>query len=208
MSAQKPIHRYAQRPSKKRALEGSIQWSFRIATYIVILAAGYIFGNIAYNGSKAVFTTQAPFINTDFLTQKPQTLHVYEPKEIYNELAQINRQQIALRKDRLALGSGEKEAAGEISAQLSTLQERYDLLDEQRKEGRLMYSDTEYRALENTPDTAEFAYKNYAYSGGGIGPAIIGSGSHGAAVVPAISGISSKGTVWVVPSANVMVTLS
>ena len=47
-----------------------------MATYLVIISAGYIFLNIAINGSKAVFTTEAPFINIEFLTQKPQTLHV------------------------------------------------------------------------------------------------------------------------------------
>ena len=56
--------------------------TFRLATYLVIICAGYLFLNITINGSKAVFTTEAPFINIEFLTQKPQTLHVFEPKEI------------------------------------------------------------------------------------------------------------------------------
>ena len=159
-----------------RALtESLIQWFFRVATYIVILAAGYIFANIAYNGSKAVFTTEAPFINIAFLTQKPQTLHVYEPKEIDAELKSINTKQIKLRAERKALGSSDKEAAAAIYAELEALEERYEALDEQRKEGRLMYSDSEYRALAETPDESLYAYSNYAYSGGGIGPAIIGT---------------------------------
>ncbi len=175
MSAQKQTHRYSKRPSRRALAESLVQWFFRIATYIVILAAGYLFANIAYNGSKAVFTTQAPFINIDFLTQKPQTLHVYEPKEIDAELKANNAKQIKLRAERNALGSKDKEGAAAINTELDTVEERYEALDEQRKEGRLMYSDTEYRALEETPDENLYAYSNYAYSGGGIGPAIIGT---------------------------------
>jgi phosphate transport system permease protein len=175
MSAQKQTHRYSYRPSKRRAVETGVKWFFRLATYIVILSAGYIFANIAINGSKAVFTTQAPFINTDFLTQKPQTLHVYEPMEIDTELKQINAQQIQLRTERNNLGSGEKGAASAITEQLEALEDRYELLDAQRKEGRLLYSDSEYRQLAEKPSETDYAYSNYAYSGGGIGPAIIGT---------------------------------
>lgn len=175
MSAQKHTHQYSKRPSPRALVESLVKWFFRIATYIVILAAGYLFANIAYNGSKAVFTTKAPFINTDFLTQKPQTLHVYEPMEIDTELKSNNAKQIKLRAERKALGSGDNEGAATINTALDALQERYEILDEQRKEGRLLYSDSEYRALEETPDESLYAYSNYAYSGGGIGPAIIGT---------------------------------
>jgi phosphate transport system permease protein len=175
MSNQKQPHRYARRPSTRRAIEATVKWSFRLATYLVILSAGYIFGNIAYNGSKAVFTTQAPFINIDFLTQKPQTLHVYEPKTIDTELKQNKAQQIKLRAQRKDLGSGEHDASAAISAQLDALKAEYQALDEQRKEGRLLYSDSEYRQLSELPSKTEYTYSNYAYSGGGIGPAIIGT---------------------------------
>lgn len=175
MSAQKQTHLYSHRPSKRRSVEAGVKWFFRLATYVVILAAGYIFANIAYNGSKAVFTTQVPFINIDFLTQKPQTLHVYEPKEIDTELKQINARRIVLRTERKDLGSGEKEAAAALTEELNALDERYEALDRERKEGRLLYSDSEYRKLAETPSETEYAYSNYAYSGGGIGPAIIGT---------------------------------
>lgn len=175
MSAQKQSHRYSKRPSRRATFESIIKWFFRIATYVVILAAGYIFANIAYNGSKAVFTTQAPFINIAFLTQKPQTLHVYEPLEIDTELKKINAEQIKLRAERKNLGSKDTESAAKITAQLDALKERFEVLDAERKEGRLLYSDSEYRALEETPDESLYAYSNYAYSGGGIGPAIIGT---------------------------------
>lgn len=175
MSAQKQKNPYAHRPSKRAALEKTVKWSFRLATYLVILSAGYIFANIAYNGSKAVFTTEAPFINIAFLTEKPQTLHVYEPKEIDTQLSQINAQEIKLRAKRKDLGSSDKGAAEALTTQLKSLRERYDLLDVERKKDRLLYSDSEYRALPEKPSETEYAYSNYAYSGGGIGPAIIGT---------------------------------
>lgn len=175
MSAHKQTHIFSHRPSTRRTIEGTVKWSFRMATYLVILSAGYIFANIAYNGSKAVFTTQAPFINIDFLTQKPQTLHVYEPKEIDDELEQINARQIALRAERTNLGSGDTETAATLTAQLKDLQKRYKTLDVARKKGRLLYSDSEYRQLAEKPSETQYAYSNYAYSGGGIGPAIIGT---------------------------------
>lgn len=170
-----PHSAFTRRPSKRRFYEALVQWMFRLGTYIVILAAGYIFANIAINGSKAVFTTEAPFINIAFLTQKPQTLHVYEPKAVYEEMERINRERLGLRRDLRDLGKSDPEQKLALKAQIATLDENYDTLDIERKEGRLRFSDTEYRALEETPSKEEFVYSNYAYSGGGIGPAIIGT---------------------------------
>lgn len=175
MSAQKAPHPFSKRKSRQAAFESFTTLFFRLATYAVIIAAGYIFFNIAYNGSKAVFMTKAPFINIAFLTQKPQTLHVYEPKKIYDELASIKAEILSSKAKKAALGSGAKTEAAAYSSQIETLEERYETLDEERKEGRLMYSDSEYRALPEPPSEELYAYNNYAYSGGGIGPAIIGT---------------------------------
>jgi len=168
---------FTKRPSRRNALETGIVWFFRLATYLVIAAAGYIFGDIIYNGSKAVFKTEAPFINIEFLTQKPQTLHVYEPKEIYDEIKSINAEIVTLKAKRRALGSSEEAniEAAEITTQIADLETRNETLDYERKAGRIMYSDSEYRAQETLPSKDEYAYNNYAYSGGGIGPAIIGT---------------------------------
>ena len=117
---------YTRRPSKRRFYEGLIQWMFRLATYIVILAAGYIFANIAINGSKAVFTTEAPFINITFLTQKPQTLHVYEPKAVYEEMESINRERLSLRRDLRDLGKSDPEQKIILKVQIAALDENYD----------------------------------------------------------------------------------
>lgn len=175
MSAHKTSHAFSKRHTRQQVTEKLTSGFFRLATYLVIIAAGYIFLNIAYNGSKAVFTTKAPFINIAFLTQKPQTLHVYEPKEIYNELKSINAEIVSTKAKKKNLGSGEKTQIIEYAAHIETLETRYKALDEERKEGRLMYSDSEYRQLAETPSEEHFAYNNYAYSGGGIGPAIVGT---------------------------------
>jgi phosphate transport system permease protein len=53
-------------------------WGFRLATYAVLAAATYIFLDIGIKGSRTVFTSHAPFINTAFLTQPPQTLYVFD----------------------------------------------------------------------------------------------------------------------------------
>lgn len=175
MSASNEQHIFSKRPSKKAALEASISGAFGLATYIVILCAGYIFMNIAINGSKAVFTTEAPFINIEFLTAKPQTLHVFEPKAIDTELKSIKAKVISLEAKQRNLGSGETAAAEAFGQQIDALEERREALDVQRKEGRLMYGDDAYRALDAEPSSEQFVYSNYAYSGGGIGPAIVGT---------------------------------
>jgi phosphate transport system permease protein len=175
MSSQKVPHAFLRRKSRKKTTEKAVSIFFRIATYVVIIAAGYLFFNIAYNGSKAVFMTKAPFINIDFLTQKPQTLHVYEPKEIFNELQSINAEILVIEANKRGAGSGEKTQIAEYKAEIKALEARYDILDKQRKERRLLFSDTEYRLLDETPSEELFTYSNYAYSGGGIGPAIVGT---------------------------------
>ena len=47
--------------------------AFRIATYIVLAFATYIFLDIGIKGARTVFTTPAPFVNTTFLFDRPQT---------------------------------------------------------------------------------------------------------------------------------------
>ena len=55
--AEKETHRFSHRPSRTKTIESITTLFFRLATYCVILAAGYIFVDIIHNGSKAVFTT-------------------------------------------------------------------------------------------------------------------------------------------------------
>ncbi|WP_269525632.1 phosphate ABC transporter permease PstA [Coraliomargarita parva] len=169
------MHLFSHRRSHRKTAEQLTILFFRLSTYCIIAAAGYIFLNIAVNGSKAVFTSQAPFINFEFLTDKPQTLHVFEPKEIDTALKRINSEIIGLRAKRSALGSNQDEERAEYNAEIQALLKESKALDKERKAGRLMYSDTEFRALETPPSREAYSYNTYAYSGGGIGPAIIGT---------------------------------
>ena len=168
-------HIFAKRRSTQGTLEATISGALRLATYLVIISAGYIFLNIAINGSKAVFTTEAPFINVEFLTQKPQTLHVFEPKVIDSELKSIKAEIVKMEANSRNLGSGEIAAATKIEQQIEAREGQIEALDVERKAGRLMYGDDAYRALAEEPDSEQYVYSNYAYSGGGIGPAIVGT---------------------------------
>jgi phosphate transport system permease protein len=71
-------HRFRKKWSKSKRLEFAISWIFRLATYFILLCVTYIFADIVWNGAKVLFQAQAPFINIDFLTQAPETLHVFE----------------------------------------------------------------------------------------------------------------------------------
>ena len=168
-------HIFAKRRSTQGTLEATISGALRLATYLVIISAGYIFLNIAINGSKAVFTTEAPFINVEFLTQKPQTLHVFEPKAIDSELKSIKAEIVKMEANSRNLGSGEIAAATKIEQQIEALEGQIETLNVERKAGRLMYGDDAYRALAEEPNSEQYVYSNYAYSGGGIGPAIVGT---------------------------------
>ncbi|CAN5526106.1 hypothetical protein BH20VER3_BH20VER3_00130 [soil metagenome] len=53
-------------------------WAFRLATYLIIAATSYIFLDIGIKGARTVFTTRAPFVNVPFLTEKPETLFVFD----------------------------------------------------------------------------------------------------------------------------------
>jgi phosphate transport system permease protein len=99
-------------------------WSLRIATYMILLFAGIIFADIMIKGGGHVLQWGFPFVNVEFLTERPQTLHVFEHQN-----------------------------------------ETYEL------------SDNEFRAFLETRevDAIDIDNRTYAYSGGGIFPAIMGT---------------------------------
>ena len=171
----KIAHIFSKRFSRKKLLEALVLNLLRFATYSIILFAGYIFLDIGINGSKAVFTAQAPFINTDFLTQKPQTLHVFEPKTVSNKLDQLNAEILALKLKKKNLSKFEIDQAKEFSESIKAIQLEQKTLDKERVSERLLFSDSEFRSLVEKPSLNNFTYETYAYSGGGIGPAIIGT---------------------------------
>jgi phosphate transport system permease protein len=63
---------------RARIFERIVFWGFRLATYLILAAATYIFLDIGIKGGRTIFTSQAPFINVKFLTEPPQTLYVFE----------------------------------------------------------------------------------------------------------------------------------
>ena len=63
---------------RSRILERGAFWLFRLAAYVIIAAATYIFLDIGIKGSRTLFTSHAPFINVDFLSDRPQTLYVFD----------------------------------------------------------------------------------------------------------------------------------
>src|ERR1700709_1032492 len=62
----------------QRLLERVTFWVFRLATYLVLAAATYIFLDIGIKGGRTVFTSKPPFVNLEFLSQPPQTLYVFD----------------------------------------------------------------------------------------------------------------------------------
>src|ERR1700686_5346765 len=77
----KPLSSILHSPSsrgRRRLLEKAIFWTFRLATYLILACATYIFLDIGIKGSRTVFISTPPFINLPFLTEPPQTLYVFD----------------------------------------------------------------------------------------------------------------------------------
>nr|WP_246455938.1 phosphate ABC transporter permease PstA [Ruficoccus amylovorans] len=66
------------KPSGPRRVETLVRQILRGLTYFILLAMAAIILTIAIKGARAVFQAEWPFINTEFLTQSPETLHVFE----------------------------------------------------------------------------------------------------------------------------------
>ena len=66
------------KPTKAKLIEHVVFWGFRVGTYFVLACAASIFIDIFYKGGQTVFQSEYPFINVEFLTGSPQTLHVFE----------------------------------------------------------------------------------------------------------------------------------
>jgi phosphate transport system permease protein len=73
-----PLNPFASKPSRGRAAESGVFWVFRLATYLVIACGLFVFGDIIVKGSRTVFKTEFPFVNTTFLTAAPESLYVFE----------------------------------------------------------------------------------------------------------------------------------
>ncbi len=71
-------HIFRPRPDAVHRWERSVFWLFRLATYFILFCGAAVFLNIVVKGSRTVFQTEAPFINTAFLTEAPESLYIFE----------------------------------------------------------------------------------------------------------------------------------
>ena len=69
---------FASKPSRSSRLQPICFQFFRIITYAILLCAIIIFGNIIVKGLPALFQSSFPYINTDFFTKAPESLHIFE----------------------------------------------------------------------------------------------------------------------------------
>lgn len=67
---------YRETPARKAQRLGF--WACRLASYFIVLCTTVVFLNIIYKGGQVVFQTTPPFINIPFLTERPETLYVFQ----------------------------------------------------------------------------------------------------------------------------------
>jgi phosphate transport system permease protein len=72
---------FAKRKSRREQHEWMTRWMLRAGTYTVLAATAAIFLHIIVKGAPIVLSFKAPFVNTEFLTKLPETLHVIEDKQ-------------------------------------------------------------------------------------------------------------------------------
>ena len=77
---------FAARPSRARAWETVVRWLLRLATYTVVFCGAAVFLNIVAKGSSTVFQKEAPFINTRFLFESPESLYVFQYEGKHQEM--------------------------------------------------------------------------------------------------------------------------
>lgn len=73
-----PVNPFQAKQTSSHRIETGAFWAFRIATYIILLAAACIFLRIVWKGLPVVLQATPPFINTEFFTAAPETLYVFE----------------------------------------------------------------------------------------------------------------------------------
>lgn len=73
-----PAHAFCTRRPAVRRAEAAVRGLLRGATYFVLACAAAVFLDIVVKGSRTVFQTEAPFVNVAFLTEAPESLHVFE----------------------------------------------------------------------------------------------------------------------------------
>ena len=64
--------------------ERALVWLLRSCTYAIVGLVAVIFFSIFIRGAAVIFISEAPFINIEFFTASPETLHVYTPRDASN----------------------------------------------------------------------------------------------------------------------------
>lgn len=67
-----------QSSGKGRGWDRVVRGIFATLTYLILFIAVLLFGKICWDGAPTLFTSEAPFINTSFLFDKNETLHVFD----------------------------------------------------------------------------------------------------------------------------------
>ena len=144
--------------AKRRLL---LRSALRLANYLIVSCVAVILLHILFQGARALLQPEAPFVNVSFFVEAPQTLHVFEPLEL---VAQREAMEARL-SDVKALAPGERDA----------LKNKLEALHGTIATQAIMMSDTELRAATDRPAADTHQHRTFAYSGGGIGPAIVGT---------------------------------
>lgn len=71
-----PSNPFENKKTRPKSVQKTAFWIFRVMTYSIIVAATVIFGTIFIRGGSTLLQPTFPWINTSFLTESPETLHV------------------------------------------------------------------------------------------------------------------------------------
>lgn len=81
-ATEEPLQRtenpFGNRASAVKRRDTLVSVLLRIGTYFILLCAAFIFFDIIKKGAPVVFKAEAPFVNTKFFTERPQTLMSFE----------------------------------------------------------------------------------------------------------------------------------
>ena len=75
------LNPFVKQKTNRDLYEFIAKFILRGATYVILVVTLGIFAHIFIKGAPVVFKAEAPFVNLDFLTKLPETLHVLEDKQ-------------------------------------------------------------------------------------------------------------------------------
>jgi phosphate transport system permease protein len=193
-------NRFQARMNASRRLEIGMFWVFRVTTYIVLLAATYIFLDIAIKGGREVFRPAFPFVNVPFLTEWPETLDIFKIPAGRYELEVKNYERLLIANPSAPftrLADGERirfEMPNKLLVDVSPAEAEAFAADPAHEgairlgpvpvvvfewnqpDTELNVGNTAFRQLNSyNPALAPTEHKTQVYAAGGIFPAIVGT---------------------------------